>query len=152
MTQVPTLPSPATSAVATRPGPGEAVIEIVDVVKRWGNTPVLGGASFTVRPGVTGLLGANGAGKTTLIGMILGLTPPDGGSIRVFGLDPTTAGPEIRARLGYSPEHHLLPPDVRAVDLVRHVAEVHGFPARKPPTGPATPCGRSGWGKNAVDR
>ena len=131
MSQVPTLPAPAASPVATRPGPGEAVIEIVDVVKRWGITPVLGGASFTVRPGVTGLLGANGAGKTTLIGMILGLTPPDGGSIRVFGLDPTTAGPEIRARLGYSPEHHLLPPDVRAVDLVRHVAEVHGLPRQE---------------------
>jgi len=108
-----------------------AVIEVTNVVKRWGSTPVLGGATFSVGPGVTGLLGANGAGKTTLIGMILGLTPPDGGTIRVFGLDPTTAGPDVRARLGYSPEHHLLPPDVKAVDLVRHVAEIHGLPRQE---------------------
>jgi ABC-2 type transport system ATP-binding protein len=107
------------------------VIEITDVVKRWGATPVLSGATFTVGRGVTGLLGANGAGKTTLIGMILGLTRPDGGTIKVFGLDPTTAGPEVRARLGYSPEHHLLPPDVKAVDLVRHVAEIHGLPRQE---------------------
>ena len=97
------------------PSTGAAVIEITDVVKRWGATPVLSGATFTVGRGVTGLLGANGAGKTTLIGMILGLTRPDGGTIKVFGLDPTTAGPEVRARLGYSPEHHLLPPFVKAV-------------------------------------
>ena len=36
----------------------------------------------------------------------------------------------MRARIGYSPEHHRLPPDTRAHDLVRHVAEVHGLPRR----------------------
>jgi ABC-2 type transport system ATP-binding protein len=35
----------------------------------------------------------------------------------------------VRARVGYSPEHHLLPPDVPADDFVRHLAEVHGLPA-----------------------
>ena len=119
------------SSVPTTPAP---VIEIDGVVKRWGSTLALDGATCTVGPGVTGLLGANGAGKTTLLGMILGLHRPDSGSLRVFGLDPSTAGPEIRARLGYSPEHHLLPPDVKAVDLVRHVAEVHGLPRREATT------------------
>jgi ABC-2 type transport system ATP-binding protein len=109
----------------------EAVISIAGVVKQWGSTLALNGATCSIGHGVTGLLGANGAGKTTLLGMILGLTRPDAGSIRVFGLDPSTAGPEIRARLGYSPEHHLLPPDVKAVDFVRHVAEVHGLPRRE---------------------
>ena len=108
-----------------------AVIEVDGVVKRWGSTLALGGATCTVGPGVTGLLGANGAGKTSLLGLILGLDRPDAGSLRVFGIDPATAGPEVRALLGYSPEHHLLPPDVKAVDFVRHVAEVHGLPARE---------------------
>ena len=108
-----------------------AVIEVRGVVKRWGHTLALGGASCTVEPGVTGLLGANGAGKTSLLGLILGLDRPDEGSIRVMGIDPATAGPEVRALLGYSPEHHLLPPDVKAVDFVRHVAEVHGLPHRE---------------------
>ena len=112
-------------------GAAGPVIEVDGVVKRWGPTLALSGATCTIGRGVTGLLGANGAGKTTLLGMILGLTRPDGGQIRVFGLDPTTAGPDVRARLGYSPEHHLLPPDVKAVDFVRHVAEVHGLPHRE---------------------
>jgi len=111
-----------------------AVIEVSGVAKRWGSTQALAGAHCQVGPGVTGLLGANGAGKTTLLGMILGLHRPDAGHIRVFGLDPNTAGPEIRARVGYSPEHHLLPPDVKAVDFVRHVAEVHGLPHREATT------------------
>jgi ABC-2 type transport system ATP-binding protein len=100
-------------------------------VKRWGTTTVLDGADFTVGRGVTALLGSNGAGKTTMLGMILGLHRPDEGTLRVFGLDPADAGPEIRARVGYSPEHHTLPPDVRAHDLVRHVAEIHGLPRRE---------------------
>jgi ABC-2 type transport system ATP-binding protein len=107
------------------------VIEVQGVVKHWGHVPALAGATCTIGHGVTGLLGANGAGKTTLLGMILGLHRPDQGGLRVFGLDPSTAGPEVRARLGYSPEHHLLPPDVKAVDFVRHVAEVHGLPRRE---------------------
>ncbi len=110
------------------------VISVTGVAKRWGVTQALAGATCTVGPGVTGLLGANGAGKTTLLGMILGLHRPDAGTIEVFGLDPDTAGPEIRARIGYSPEHHLLPPDVKAVDFVRHVAEVHGLPRREATT------------------
>ena len=76
----------------------------------------------------TGLLGANGTGKTTLLGMMLGLHPTDGGTLRVLGIDPYIAGAEVRARLGYAPEHHTLPPDVRASDFVRHVAELHGLP------------------------
>lgn len=100
------------------------------LVKRWGTTPVHSGLDFTVGHGVTGLLGANGSGKTTLLGMILGLHRPDAGQLEVFGLDPATAGPQIRSRVGYSPEHHTLPPDVRAHDLVRHIAEVHGLPHR----------------------
>jgi ABC-2 type transport system ATP-binding protein len=107
-----------------------AVVRGSVVVKRWGSTTALAGATFDIERGVTGLLGANGAGKTTLLGLILGLTRPDGGSLTVFDLDPTAAGPQVRERIGYAPEHDALPPDVRAHDLVRHLAEVHGLPHR----------------------
>ncbi|MCB0972785.1 MAG: ABC transporter ATP-binding protein [Acidimicrobiales bacterium] len=107
------------------------VVEVDGVVKRWGATVALSGATCSIEAGITGLLGANGAGKTTLIGLLLGLDRPDDGRIDVFGIDPAAAGPEVRALLGYSPEHHLLPPDVKAVDFVRHVAEVHGLPRRE---------------------
>ncbi|MGI9602467.1 MAG: ABC transporter ATP-binding protein [Acidimicrobiales bacterium] len=107
-----------------------SIISGQGVTKAWGLTPVLSGLDFTVEEGVTGLLGSNGAGKTTLMGMILGLHPPDAGTLDVLGLSPADAGPEVRARIGYSPEHHTLPADVGAHDLVRHVAEIHGLPRR----------------------
>src|SRR5438445_1727201 len=101
------------------------------VMKRWGATTALSGATFTIERGVTGLLGANGAGKTTLLGLVLGLTRPDGGTLEVLGLDPAVAGPRVRERIGYAPEHDALPPDVKAHDLVRHLAEIHGLPRRE---------------------
>jgi ABC-2 type transport system ATP-binding protein len=126
-----------------RPGPSDLAWNAVEtmaarttavvgtgITKRWGSTPVLENASFSVGRGVTGLLGSNGSGKTTLLGMVLGLHRPDSGELTVLGLDPAEAGPEIRARLGYSPEHHVLPPDMRAHDLVAHIARVHGLPKR----------------------
>jgi ABC-2 type transport system ATP-binding protein len=107
------------------------VVRTTGLVKRWGATTALAGATLEIGKGVTGLLGANGAGKTTLLGLVLGLHPPDGGRIEVLGLDPSAAGPAVRARLGYAPEHDALPPDMKAHDLVRHLAEVHGLPKRE---------------------
>jgi ABC-2 type transport system ATP-binding protein len=106
------------------------VVRAEHLTKHWGRTVALHDATFEVGRGVTGLVGANGAGKTTLLGMILGLHRPDGGVIEVLGQDPWTFGPEVRARVGYAPEHDALPPDMTAHDVVRHLAEVHGLPRR----------------------
>ena len=100
------------------------------ITKRWGSTLALAGATFSVSHGVTGLVGANGAGKTTLLGLMLGMHRPDSGTVEVLGADPWEAGPEVRAKLGYAPEHDALPPDVSAHEIVRHLAEVHGLPRR----------------------
>ena len=48
----------------------------------------------------------------------------------VLGHDPQTAGIDVRERIGYGPEHHNLPPEVQAQDLVRHLTELHGLPPR----------------------
>jgi ABC-2 type transport system ATP-binding protein len=106
------------------------VVAADQVAKRWGSTQALTSATFTIGSGITGLLGANGAGKTTLLTLILGLHRPDGGRLSVLGVDPVAAGPKVRARIGYAPEHDALPPDVAAHDLVRHIAEIHGLPHR----------------------
>ena len=106
------------------------VVVAEGVVKRFGATTALAGATCEIGRGVTGLVGANGAGKTTLLGLLLGLSAPDAGRLEVLGLDPRHAGPQVRALVGYSPEHRSLPPDVRANDLVAHLAEVHGLPRR----------------------
>ena len=109
----------------------EQVILAKGLVKRWGSNTVLDHASFHIGRGVTGLLGANGAGKTTFFGMVLGFHGGDGGELNVFGMDPISQGSEVRARIGYSPEHDALPFDSRAHDFVRHVAELHGIPSRE---------------------
>ncbi len=113
---------------------GSGIIDAAGVTKSWGATSVFSGLDVSVRPGVTGLLGSNGAGKTTLLGMVLGLHRPTSGHIRVLGENPSIAGPELRQRIGYSPEHHDLPQDMAAQDLVRHIAEVHGLPRREATT------------------
>lgn len=105
-----------------------APVSAQGVSKNWGTTVALTDVTADVGTGITGLVGANGSGKTTLISLMLGLQPPTAGSLSVLGLDPVRSGPEIRARVGYSPEHHNLPEDMKAYDLVRHLAEVRGLP------------------------
>jgi ABC-2 type transport system ATP-binding protein len=107
-----------------------AVVSAKHVVKRYGSTVALAGLDAEVGPGITGLLGSNGAGKTTFISLVLGLRARDEGSLTVLGHDPATAGRELRARIGYSPEHHDLPDELAATDLVRHLAEMHLLPPR----------------------
>ncbi len=104
------------------------IVESAGVMKRFGSTVALDGVDAAIGEGVTGLLGANGAGKTTLLTLILGLRKRDGGQLDVLGADPGTAGPEVRQRLGFAPEHHQLPGDMTAADLVAHIARLHGLP------------------------
>lgn len=104
------------------------IVESAGVVKRFGSTVALAGVDVSIGEGVTGLLGANGAGKTTLLTLILGLRERNEGSLQVLGVDPDTAGPDVRQRLGFSPEHHHLPGDMTAADLVAHIARLHGLP------------------------
>ena len=104
------------------------IVESAGVVKRFGSTVALSGVDVTIGEGVTGLLGANGAGKTTLLTLLLGLRKRDAGRLSVLGGDPDSAGAEVRQRLGFAPEHHQLPGDVTAADLVAHIAQLHGLP------------------------
>ena len=108
----------------------ERVISARDVVKRYGRTVALAGLTADIGPGITGLLGSNGAGKTTFMSLVLGLRTREGGELTVLGHDPATAGIEMRARIGYAPEHHELPSELAASDLVRHLAEMHLLPRR----------------------
>jgi ABC-2 type transport system ATP-binding protein len=106
------------------------VISARGVVKRFGRTVALAGLDAEIGHGITGLLGSNGAGKTTFISLVLGLRSRDAGELVVLGRDPTTAGIEVRSRIGYAPEHHDLPSELAATDFVRHLAEMHLLPRR----------------------
>jgi ABC-2 type transport system ATP-binding protein len=93
-----------------------------------GRVTALDDLTVAVEPGVIGLVGANGAGKSTFIKVLLGLLAPTSGSVRVFGLDPTTEPDKVRARVGYMPEHDSLPPDVSAAEFVTHLGRISGLP------------------------
>ena len=67
-------------------------IEVQNLTKRYGQTTVVRGISFSVRRGeIFGLLGPNGSGKTTTILMLLGLTQISDGQVRLLGHDPVRA-------------------------------------------------------------
>ena len=106
------------------------VVRARGVTKRYRSTLAVVGLDVDIGHGITGLLGPNGAGKTTFISLVLGLRTRDAGELTVLGHDPATAGIDVRARIGFAPEHHNLPPDVHAADLVRHLGELHGLPRR----------------------
>lgn len=93
-----------------------------------GGVTALADLTVAVEPGIIGLVGANGAGKSTLIKILLGLLPPTDGRVRVLGLDPTTQSDQVRARVGYMPEHEALPPDLSAAELVTHLGRMSGLP------------------------
>ena len=106
------------------------VVRARGVTKRYRSTLAVDGLDVDIGHGITGLLGPNGAGKTTFISLVLGLRTRDAGELTVLGHDPATSGIDVRARIGFAPEHHNLPPDVHAADLVRHLGELHGLPRR----------------------
>ncbi len=106
----------------------EPVIATSGLTKDYGSVVALHDLTVDVGPGITGLVGANGAGKSTLIKVLLGLVRPTSGSARVLGLDIHDEAAEVRARVGYLPEHDCLPPDVSASDFVVHLAMMSGLP------------------------
>ncbi|MGB3538407.1 MAG: ABC transporter ATP-binding protein, partial [Mesorhizobium sp.] len=81
------------------------VIEASGLVKRYGRFPAVDGIDLTIGKGeVFGLLGPNGSGKTTTILLLLGLTEPTAGTIRVLGLDPLRQPLAVKRRVGYLPD------------------------------------------------
>ena len=84
----------------------ENIIELTDLTKQYGSFTAVDNLNLTIRKGeIFGLLGPNGAGKTTTILMMLGLTDPTSGSVRVCGIDSTSNPIEVKRRVGYLPEN-----------------------------------------------
>jgi ABC-2 type transport system ATP-binding protein len=79
----------------------ETVLEVENLLKRYGSLTAVKGISFSVKKGeIFGLLGHNGAGKTTAIECILGTRRPDGGCVRLLGMDPAENRKKVFARVG----------------------------------------------------
>lgn len=83
-------------------GESETVIEVKDLLRKFGNFVAVDRTSFSVHRGeIFGLLGPNGAGKTTTFRMLCGLLPATDGEIRVAGCDLRMARARARAKIGY---------------------------------------------------
>jgi ABC-2 type transport system ATP-binding protein len=93
-----TAPSSLPSRDAAAGGP---IIEVRDLVKRYGDLVAVNGVSFGVAEGeVFGILGPNGAGKTTTLEMIEGMRPIDEGSATIDGVDVARNPREVKRRIG----------------------------------------------------
>lgn len=108
---------------------GPAAVEVRGLVKRYGGRAVVEHLDLTARAGaVTAVLGPNGAGKTTTVECCEGLRTPDGGTVRVLGLDPVADASTLRPRVGVMLQDGGLPSGARAGEALRHVAAMYATP------------------------
>lgn len=107
------------------------------LMKRYGTRKVVRNVSLSVKSGeVVGLLGPNGAGKTTTFYMVVGLVPPNSGSIHLNGMDITHLPIFRRARLGvsYLPQEASVFRRLSVEDNIRSVLELQTDEKGKPLT------------------
>jgi ABC-2 type transport system ATP-binding protein len=108
------------------------VIETKDLVKRYGKFTAVDKLNLMIKEGeVYGLLGPNGSGKTTTILMLLGLTEPTSGSVRVVSFDPSREPLDVKRRVGYLPDSVGFYDDLSARDNLRYSASLMGLSANE---------------------
>jgi ABC-2 type transport system ATP-binding protein len=108
------------------------MIEVENLVKKYGEVTAVKGISFTAKSGeVTGFLGPNGAGKTTTMRMLVGFTPPTEGRAVVAGYDVFEKSLEVRRRVGYLPENVPLYRDMTARGYLMYIGEIRGIKNRR---------------------
>jgi len=101
------------------------VIEVKNLVKRYGNHAAVNDLSFTVETGkVVGFLGPNGAGKSTTMNMITGYIAPTEGEVLIDGIDIMDEPELAKKNIGYLPEIPPLYPDLKVREYLSFVAEL----------------------------
>jgi ABC-2 type transport system ATP-binding protein len=99
------------------------------LTKAYGSLVAVDHLDLEVRPGeIYGLLGQNGAGKTTTILMLLGLTEPTEGEVRVVGLDPARDPLGVKRRVGYLPDAVGFYGGLTGRQNLRYTARLNGLP------------------------
>src|SRR5207249_9836749 len=105
------------------------MIDVQNIVKRYGATVAVNNISFQVRPGeILGFLGPNGAGKSTTLKILTGFLVADSGTVNVDGLDVLEKSLDVRRRIGYLPESTPLYSDMRVIDFLKFVARARQVP------------------------
>ena len=126
---VPPAAAAAIELASARPtSDSEIVIEVHDVVRKFGDFTAVNRTSFDVRRGeVFGLLGPNGAGKTTTFRMLCGLLPATSGTLRVAGADLRRARAEARQNVGYVAQKFSLYGDLSIRENLEFFAGAYGL-------------------------
>jgi len=103
-------------------------VEVIDVVKSYGEKIAVDGLSFTVeKDEIFGLIGPNGAGKTTTIRMMMDIIQPDAGRVAILGEIPSEA---TKGRLGYLPEERGLYKKLSVIETISYLASLKGMDPR----------------------
>ncbi len=110
----------------------EAVLVARGLTKKYGDFTAVDHLDLTVLKGeVFGLLGPNGAGKTTIILMMMGLTEPNEGSVKVLGFDPQRQPLSVKARVGYMPDMVGFYDELTGWENLIYTAKLNGFPRKE---------------------
>jgi ABC-2 type transport system ATP-binding protein len=105
----------------------DAILEVHDLVVRYGSQRAVDGLSFTVLRGeIFGLLGPNGAGKTSTLNVIEGLRRADAGRVVVDGVDAAHAPLSIKAMLGVQLQASSFQPELTIEQITRLYAGLYG--------------------------
>ncbi len=108
------------------------MIEVRNLVKKYGNHAAVDDLSFTVETGkVVGFLGPNGAGKSTTMNMITGYIAPTEGEVFIDGINMAEEPEKAKKNIGYLPEIPPLYPDLRVREYLAFVAELKKVPKAK---------------------
>ncbi|MBM3216830.1 ABC transporter ATP-binding protein [Candidatus Poribacteria bacterium] len=106
----------------------QPAIVVQRLTKRFGDVVAVDDLSFDVAEAENvGLLGPNGAGKTTTIQMILGLTTPTSGDIRVLGMDVRNHRRQVLQRVNFSSAYISLPSNLTARENLTFFARLYGI-------------------------
>ncbi len=104
----------------------DSVITVSDFRKEYGDFVAVDGIDFDVQQGeIFGLLGPNGAGKTSTLECLEGLRLPDGGSLRVAGVDPTKEPHKLRNLIGVQLQSSGLPETITADEAMKFFCASH---------------------------
>ncbi len=107
----------------------ETLVETHGLTKRYGDFVAVDSLDLRLQQGeVYGFLGPNGSGKSTTILMMLGLTEPTEGTVRVCGFDPTRQPLEVKRRVGYLPESVGFYNDLTGSENLQYTAHLNNIP------------------------
>ena len=109
----------------------DVLLSASGLTKTFGDFTAVDGIDVQVTRGESfGFLGPNGAGKSSTMKMVAATSPPTGGDLRIFGLDPVTDGAAVRARLGNCPQQDNLDEEITVEENLHVYGRYFGLPRK----------------------